>query len=156
MRALDLWSQAGSEPQRSAALPNFPSEEELTEYLFGVFLDCGGIRSGDEVAFNLGEHSGQPVSLLARWIVNRHILSLKHHGSLLVPLFQVDLINAAVRPCFITVMLELRDVLGELEMLTWFASPNGCLGGKLPVVELSRDHQLVLCAARATRFAIKG
>lgn len=156
MRSLDLWSQPGSEPQWSAALPKVPSEEELTEYLVGVFLDCGGIRSGDEVAFTLGDHSRQPVSLLARWIVNRHILSLKRHGSLLVPLFQVDLINAAVRPCFITVMLELRDVLAELEMLTWFASPHGCLGGKLPVVELSRDHQLVLCAARATRFAIKG
>lgn len=133
-----------------------PWTDEPAEHLFKVFQDWGGIQSGDEVAFSIGTHANQPVSRLGRWIVSRKIVSLELRGSIYLPLFQFDLSEGSIQPASASIIAELADAMNERELLTWFARPNGWLGGFPPVAVILSNGHAALDAARADRFAIKG
>ena len=94
----------------------------------------------------LRRRTAQPLSLLARWIVDTLVVSVAWRGDYLLPAFQFDLAGATVRrPVF-----EILDgTLKDLELASWFALPNARLGGAAPVDAIGRDPRAVIDAAAA-------
>ena len=124
--------------------------------LMHVFRATGGVVSGDSLALLLRRRSDQPLSLLARWIVNRQVLSFECHSQTMLPMFQFDLAALTVQPGLRPVMAELTDVFDDWELVDWFARPNGWLSGESPVAVFAGDLAAVLQAARADRFVAMG
>jgi len=124
--------------------------------MLAAFAQSGGVASGDEVACLLRHGSSQPISLLARWIVARKVVSFSWRAQTLLPLFQFDFGGVAVKVCVQRVIAELAPVFDDWDMAIWFAQPNSWLAGAAPADLVARDLPAVLEAARADRFIAKG
>ena len=116
------------------------------------FRDKGGIASADEVSDMLGRHTDQPISMLARWIVDREVLSFDWQARKMVPLFQFEHHTMRLRPLVVDVIRELVPVLNDWELSLWFAHPNGWLDDAAPVDTIDVDARAVYEAARADRY----
>jgi hypothetical protein len=108
------------------------------------------------MALFLRSHCDQPVSMLARWIVRRQLVSFVWRSQTLIPVFQVDLQSCSVRAGIPETIAELTDAFDDAETITWFATPNGWLCGAAPADRVASDMQAVLQAARADRFVALG
>ena len=124
--------------------------------LMHAFRATGGVVSGDSLAMQLRRRWDQPLSLLARWIVNRQVLSFECHSQTLLPMFQFDASGTTVHPGLRPVMAELIDVFDDRELVDWFATPSCWLSGESPVAVFANDLPAVLRAARADRFVATG
>lgn len=129
-----------------------------------AFADSGGLVSGDEVAQRLvdsaslaGGASGvQAISLVARWIVARSVVTVMGPHGWMLPMFQFDLTTATVKPSMAPVLAELRGVFDEAELALWFVSPNDWLAGDRPAMVMHQNLPGVLHAARANRYLASG
>jgi hypothetical protein len=121
-----------------------------------AFLPTGGIVSGDCFSQLLRHGQDQPISTLARWIVNRDVVSFEVHGQIWLPMFQFDPSDLHVRPGVKKVIDELRGVFDDWELAEWFAHPNSSLAGQTPASEVVCNEQAVLEAARVDRFVAAG
>ncbi len=129
-----------------------------------AFSGTGGLVSGDDLA-ELIRHRCEvagwlpeslPVSLVARWIVTRAVVSLDSPWGPMFPLFQFDLPTAAVVDAMAPLLDELRPVFDDVELALWFVTPNDWLGGARPVSAMHHSLPAVLQAARADRFVAGG
>ena len=116
----------------------------------------GGLASGDELTRLLRRHTSQPISMLARWIVERQVVSFAWQGEYLLPMFQFDPADMVVRRPVSAVLDEFDGAFDDWNAATWFALPNAWLGDEAPVDVLQRDPHAVLQAARADRFIARG
>lgn len=146
------------EPSHLAKLPvgGDPTIDRLSKAMCRAYLAAGGLASGDEVAGMLREQSDQPVSLLARWIVSRQVVSFVWRSQTFLPLCQFDLSSMSLRPCVRQVMAELLLTFDDWELARWFTLPNARLGGAAPLEGISSDPHSVVQAARADRFIAMG
>jgi hypothetical protein len=124
------------------------------EFLFvqQSFRGAGGVASGDQVAYMLRERIEQPVSVVARWIVGREVVCYEWRSQTMLPLFQFDLSQAALRPSIAGVTRELRGVYADRCMALWFVEPNLWLDGATPLQMIELEPDAVLQAARADRW----
>lgn len=120
-----------------------------------AFRDGGGMASADEVVSRLARHTDQPISRLARWIVEHEVLNIQWRSQILLPWFQFDLSTMDLRPAVNSVLGELYPALSDWEICAWFAEPNAWLGGALPVDIIDRDARSVLDGARAARYLLR-
>lgn len=120
------------------------------------FHDAGGIVTGDAYGALLRLRCDRPVSVLARWIVDRRVVSLEAGGQLWLPLFQFDPATAAVREDVAPVIAQLINVFDALELADWFVSQNAWLGDATPLAMLASDAAAVMQAARADHFLLAG
>lgn len=111
----------------------------------------GGLWSSDEVSRMLRRRTAQPVSLLARWIVDTLVISLAWRGEYLLPAFQFDVGHATVRRPVFAVLEALDGTFKDLDLASWFALPNAHLDDAAPVDVIELDPDAVLEAARAER-----
>ena len=119
------------------------------------FFDSrGGIKKGDEVASLMRRHFNQPIGLLARWIIERKVLSLRWHGDVLIPMFQFDLASMIVHAQVAMVVSELEPSWEDLRVTSWFMRSNPLLDGFTPFVALESEPLAVLQAAHATRASM--
>ncbi|MGJ7497276.1 hypothetical protein ACSFA8_19630 [Variovorax sp. RT4R15] len=121
-----------------------------------AFRASGGIVSSDEVVTLLIRHTDQPISQLARWIVDHDVLSFRWESRTMLPLFQFDLSSMTIRPSVTAVIGELVPALGDWDVSIWFAHSNAWLAGTAPVDVLERDLRSVIDAARAERYLLCG
>jgi len=121
-----------------------------------AFRRTGGLVSGDELTFLLRGRNSQPISMLARWIVNRRVVSFGWHGEYLLPMFQFDRADMTVRRPVAAILDELEGAFDDWDLATWFALPNTWLADDSPVDLLWLDPRAVLQAARADRFIARG
>ncbi len=147
---LPLHSEPDHSPYRVSQGRSRPSAMEC------AFLPTGGIVSGECLSQLMRHGIDQPISVLARWIVNRDVVSFEIHGQIWLPMFQFEPSNLRVRPGVQKVIEELRSVFDEWELAEWFACPNSWLGGQTPASQVARDEQAVVQAARADRFVAAG
>lgn len=124
--------------------------------LLDAFSGIGGVFNGDALATLLRGRTEQPISLLARWIVQREVISFPWQSQTLLPLFQFDLENLRVRPGVPQVIAELREAFDDVELADWFARPNSWLQGSTPAGRFESDLPAVLQAARADRYVALG
>lgn len=111
-----------------------------------------GLASADEVTALLVRHTDQPISMLARWIVARDVLSFDWQARKLLPLFQFEPQTMTLRSSVVDVIRELAPVLNDWELALWFARPNGWLDDAAPVDTIDSDAGAVYDAARADRY----
>ncbi|WP_300655773.1 hypothetical protein [Hydrogenophaga sp.] len=129
-----------------------------------AFTGTGGLVNGDDLA-ELIRHRCEvagwlpdslPVSLVARWIVSRSVVSIESPWGPLFPLFQFDLPTASVVDGMGPLLGELRPVFDDVELALWFVTPNDWLAGARPVSAMHHSFPAVLQAARADRFVAGG
>lgn len=121
-----------------------------------VYRRKGGLASGDQLTPLLRRRTSQPISMLARWIVERRVVSFAWQGEYLLPMFQFDGGDMDVRRPVSAVLDEFDGTFDDWDLATWFALPNAWLGDSAPVDVLERDPHAVLQAARADRFIARG
>src|SRR5262249_29529643 len=99
---------------------------------------------------------GQPVSRLARWIVDGRIIRFEQRHRWFIPVFQLSLPEVTPRLAVGMAVAELQGAFDENEIVQWFASRNAWLGGARPA-ELARCRpKAIVQAARADRFVANG
>jgi hypothetical protein len=147
-------------PQEATELARVPWRTDATSAQHIAMVDAyrrtGGLIGGTELALRLRPHSTQPLSLLARWIVMRRVVSYVWQSEILVPLFQFEPRDMSVRRDVSQVLDELADTFDDWELAAWFAQPNSWLQGAAPVALIGADQPAVLQAARADRFIARG
>lgn len=129
-----------------------------------AFADSGGMISGDELAQRLtdsalsagGTDGLQAISLVARWIVSRSVVTVLGPHGWMLPMFQFDQATATPKPTMAPVLAELRGVFDEAELALWFVSSNDWLQGDRPAMVMHKNLPGVLHAARADRFLARG
>ena len=124
--------------------------------LLDAYSGIGGVISGDVLVALLRGCVEQPISVVARWITQREILSFQWGSQHLLPVFQFDMASLRVRAGVPSVMAELRDAFDDMELAEWFARPNSWLQGGTPARRFEDDLSGVLQAARADRFIALG
>jgi hypothetical protein len=124
--------------------------------IVGVHARHGGVLRADEVAQRMRSHWDQPVSVLAKWIASRAMITIDWHDDILVPMFQIDPRSKGLRPGCREIVAELKDVMGDWEMARWFATSDPLLGGLAPVDMLAVSWREAFNAARVARFIVLG
>lgn len=131
-----------------------PSNGNLAELgdLRGAFVASGGAIDCEELVGRLGSETTQPISQVARWIVDRQIVNFDACDLIWVPLFQFEPHRFILRD-------EVRRAIGELihafddrEIAQWFSCPSASLCWKSPAEAVRADPGAVLEAARLERF----
>jgi hypothetical protein len=169
-RSMSQLADGPVQPSRPAAVPTiYTQRTNATIPLHwlataAAFSSTGGLVSGEDLA-ELIRHrcevagwlpESQPLSLVARWIASRAVISLESPWGPLFPLFQFDLPTASVVDAMAPLLGELRAVFDDAELALWFVSPNDWLGGARPVSAMHHSLPAVLQAARADRFLAGG
>ena len=116
-----------------------------------VYVREGGLATGDAVAELLRARSSQPISVLARWIVDRRIVSFNWQSRLLIPLFQFDMATMEPRQCVLDAVGELSPHLDDWDLASWFVEPNAWLDGRQPIDVVDDEPAELVQAARADR-----
>ncbi len=132
------------------------TQSDALEPIRQAYSRQGGLLSGEEVSLLMRRHCDQPMSQLARWIVDLNIVSLDSQGQIWIPLFQFDQADMTIKPAVAAVLAELSPLLDGHELAVWFASANEWLSGASPLDAVALDSPAVLKAARADRFVIRG
>lgn len=115
------------------------------------FQRHGGLATADELLRLMRRRSDQPISALARWIVDRNVVHFAWEGVTLLPLFQFDRDRMLPDPIVISVVRELRDIFDDWEIAHWFVTPNASTNGVAPVDAFESDPLAALTAARTDR-----
>jgi hypothetical protein len=152
----NLASRSEAAPWRTAMPIDEAQSDSSVRSLKHAYRNSGGVASCDDVALLLREHSNQPISQLARWIVSRQLVSFVWRSQTFIPLFQFDFAPMGIRPCVQQVIAELSGALDDWELSNWFVRPNSELDYVAPLVALATDLPAVLSAARADRFLALG
>ena len=116
----------------------------------------GGLLLADTVARLMRQTHDQPLSTLARWIVNRTAVHLVWRSETILPAFQFTPGDMTLRPEVVTIVEELAPAFDDWDVAVWFAEPNAWLDGQAPVDVLRADPSAVLHVARADRYVATG
>lgn len=116
----------------------------------------GGMLRSEEVVRHMRDHWDQPISVLAKWIVGRAMITIDWRYDILIPMFQLDPRSLGLRPGCREIISELKDVMDDWEIGNWFAASNPWLGGLTPVDILASSWREAFQAARVARFIARG
>jgi len=149
--------------QKMFACNNVPSSLQWL-YTSAAFADSGGMISGDTLAQRLADaasqagdvSSSQTISLVARWIVSKAVVTVMGPRGCMLPMFQFDLASSTPKSSMAPVLAELHGVFNDVELALWFVSANHWLNGEHPAVVMHRNLPGVLQAARADRLMARG
>jgi hypothetical protein len=161
MAALSLVtaSPAPHRAQHAAALPRPDVSSRDAQFLSiaAGYQRSGGLMGDRELLQrlrDLGEE--QPISKLARWIVDGSIVHLEDEAQMWFPRCQFAQDAAWVRPAVTSVLAELEGVLERPELALWFATPSPWLDNEAPADLLGTRPLAVIEAARIDRFLLTG
>lgn len=134
-----------------------PMHRRRDDHVLGDMVDRygqrGGLASTDELVHLMRPHWRQPVSVLARWIVDRKVLSFAWHGQILLPAFQFESPRMTPNQAIAECSRELGDTVDDEAFAAWFIRPDDGLGGNSPLDLLSSHPDVVIEAAARTRAA---
>jgi hypothetical protein len=142
-------------PVSRPVIDELPSQQHALD-LPRAYDASGGVIDCDTLSTRLRDASTQPISILARWIVERRVVSFNWRGRTLLPAFQFDLGQLSPRAEMREVIAELPEEFDEGDLADWFARDNVWLAGRAPAAALASDLPAVLHAARADRFIAAG
>ncbi len=124
--------------------------------MLSAYRCSGGLARVDEVVTLLEGGGHSAVAALARWIVERSVISFEWQGQTWLPWFQFGAAGHVPGPAVRAVIDVLGTVYDGWELAHWFARPNSALAGCAPVDRIVSHADAVLQAARADRFIAKG
>ena len=124
--------------------------------LLDSYRSSGGLARADELLALFSCRGGPDVGTLARWIVERKVLSFEWQSETWLPLFQFNRFDMTPQPQLATVLAELAWIYDPWELANWFVQPNASLAERTPADAVRADLSLVLRAARADRSIANG
>ncbi len=137
------------------------TDEARVGALLTAYMPIGGVWSGHELVSEIRPCRSQPISIVARWLVDRRIVNVTWRAETWIPRFQFDR-----SPCEVGVggpllgvqrcIADLCGFLDDLEVAEWFARPNSWLQYRRPSLLVAEDAEAVVQAARADRFVATG
>ena len=127
--------------------------DERVDFLVNAYRSSGGLISGEELAQLIRPYAAQPISVLARAIVCRRVISFSLKGMTVLPMFQFERPRFSVHRTVLQVLRELRPSDDDLQVASWFIRSNEWLHGESPCNLIRDDCPRVVEAARAQRFA---
>ena len=133
-----------------------PDPDDDFVAMLGAYRCSGGLARADEVVSRLEQGRGPGLATLARWVVERNVISFEWRGETWLPWFQFKPAGHVPAPALVAVLAELSAVYDGWELAHWFARPNSALAGRTPVDVIGADADAVRQAARADRFVAKG
>lgn len=154
--ALPVFRPTWAPPASAAASPPARAALDRFALMHLAYGRAGGLRAGDDLAGLWRGKCAQPVSRLARWIVEGSVVSFSHGGATWVPLFQFDPTGLVVRPAVRAALHELAGVFEDWELAWWFVAANDWLAGQSPLDLLDIEPAAVCGAARADRYIARG
>lgn len=120
--------------------------------MLGAYRCSGGLARVDDVV-TLLEGSGRAgVATLARWIVERSVISFEWQQQTWLPWFQFKRADRVPAPALRAVLAELAPVCDGWAVAHWFTRPHPALAGGAPVDLIASDPNAVLQAARVETF----
>jgi hypothetical protein len=152
----DTHSASNTLAARTAPVDSRRAEDRQFLAMQRGFAQSGGLAKGDEVARMMRRDSKQPLSTLARHIVDRQAVSFVWCGQIWLPLFQFDLPDMRLRDDASAIVSVLTDLWDDWELALWFVQPNDHLGGVTPIQRFEADPFAVLQSARTDRFIALG
>ncbi len=147
------WSPASMEPCKAAS-GSVPDERVSTLIL--SFRSTGGLMTADEVANVMRSRRNQPLSLLAKRIVERKVVCFAWRSTILIPVFQVDFEKMEILRSVEDVLAELAVPFDDWTIAEWFSAPNCWIQDRAPCRAVIDDPRGVLQAARADRYIAIG
>ena len=145
--ALGATLPPGLFPRGSAGEPD--DDESLQfESMDQAFSRSGGFVHGDAMAMAMRPFHDQPISTLARWIVDRTVICVNWRGQTLLPRAQFNLSDMSPRSDMRNAADALLATHSDWDVALWFARPNAQLGGETPIDMIERDAPAVLQAAQ--------
>jgi hypothetical protein len=148
----------GFYPSTASAAKEMPParrrDDARLSILLAGFDEEGGVASSDEVIGLMRAHWRQPISMLARWIVTRQLVTFNWKTKLLLPLFQFERPRMTPREGVVDVVRTLSDGLDDEGIALWFVRPNAELFGLTPLRVVLADPLPVAEAAHAAMKAL--
>lgn len=120
--------------------------------LLDGYRPSGGLARAEEVLTLLECHGGLSVTTLARWIVERSVISFEWQAQIWLPWFQFNRAGMTRVRGLTPVLAELTTACDPWEPAHWFVRPNSCLAGRIPAELMRCDPDAVFDAARVERF----
>jgi hypothetical protein len=130
------------------------SDHDFVEML-AAFRSSGGLARAHEV-LELPEGRGPGVATLARWIVERDVISFEWHSQTWLPWFQFKHPGRLPDPSVGAVLAALGAVRDDWAFALWLARPHPMLAGRTPVDAFAGAAEAVLQAARADGLGARG
>jgi hypothetical protein len=126
------------------------------DMLLEDYRALGGVMCADDLVLIARVLMPQPLSWVARSIVDRSILTFTWRSRVFVPRFQFGAHPLQVTSQVSGAMGELEAVYADNLLASWFVEPNCWLGQRRPCTEVSQRPELVLAAARGDRRLVSG
>lgn len=140
----------------AAAIPMRRRDDAVLARLIDTYSACGGLASPDAIVQLMRPHWRQPISVLARWIIGRRIVSVSWRSRLLLPVFQFEMPRMTPSRTVADCSLAFGDLVDDEGFAAWFIEPSERLGGLTPLTRLDADADAVVeaagLAARAMRI----
>ena len=114
-----------------------------------LYQRAGGVQTCDAVACLLRPHVAQPVSMVARWLVERRIIAFDWRARTFIPLFQFSLRDMSPRADVLQVVAMLAPVFDAAQLALWFVQPNTALAGSTPLETLQGESPALAWRAAA-------
>jgi hypothetical protein len=127
------------------------SDAEFVAMLDG-YRPSGGLARAEEVMTLLECHGDLSVATLARWIVERSVISFEWQSQTWLPWFQFHRAGMTRVRGLAPVLAELSAAFDCWELAHWFVRPNSFLAGRMPVELMRCDPDAVFDASRVERF----
>ena len=138
-------------PTSVGAAPWRRRDDAQARALFDGYATRGGLVSGDSLLQAMRGSWRQPISVLARWIALRKVLSFTWRGEILLPSFQFEPPRHVPLDGVTEAVAELVDAFDDPGLAAWFIQPHTWLGDAVPADLVRTDPQAVLGAARFER-----
>ncbi len=122
--------------------------------LIDQYGEHGGLASPDEVISLMRPHWRQPISILARWILDRKLVSFYWCTQILLPSFQFERPRMTPSRAVSDCLRELGGALDDEGLASWFVRPCPWLDQQIPVDLLLREPESVIEAAVQTRNSL--
>lgn len=120
--------------------------------MLGAYRGSGGLGRVDEVVTLLEGRGHRGVATLARWIVERSVISFEWQQQTWLPWFQFKRADRVPDSGLRAVLVELGAACDGWALAHWFARPHLALAGGAPVDLIAGDPNAVLQAARVERI----
>jgi len=120
--------------------------------LLDGYRPSGGLARAEEVMTLLECHGDLGLARLARWIVERSVISFEWQSQTWLPWFQFNRAGMTRVRGLAPVLAELSAACDPWELAHWFVRPTSYLAGRMPAEMLRCDPDAVFDAARVERF----
>jgi hypothetical protein len=131
-------------------------EDTRAGRLSSAYRCLGGVLNADDLASAMRRSFDQPVSVLARSIVERRLVFFPVGTNFNVPCFQFEMDGWKVIPGVKLALSELLDVFDDTALAEWFVQPNCWIQYRVPCLLARVDANAVRDAARTARYIARG